>query len=957
MSARCSGRSCGGLPSWIYGDGARGSLWDLMANSMDAHPSEIAVVEDGVVLTYGLLQEQVKCVSSFLRSLGVGYGSRIATMMGNSVACLQVHMAAADACASVVNLNTNLSTKELIRLIHDSSPDLLVIDSIFLEKLNTPAAAFISCRAIVSNGSHGVLPDLQIPQLSIDSWSEYFSGCSDALDGCSDALDGCSDALDGFQQRFEPFLAPYRTSCDFQVYYTSGTTGMQKQVSFTQLKVQTHAVAMIHESSLCQSDVWAHVSPMFHLVDAFAIFAVTMMGARHVICPRNSTVHRFLGIFEREGVTISNIAATMMSMLNASTATTYFDMSALRLVSCGGAFTPPDVFKRGISAFGCQLFNSYGMSETCGKISISLLHPATYTSTHTLFQDICTVGRKFAPLDLRIVDRDGLDVAPYSKLCGSVLCKGNSVFLGYSNIPKVSEASVSTFTGGWFDTGDLASIDRTMSVVERKKDVILSQSETVFCRDVETILESHDKIEHAVVFGTPDDIMGEMIHAVLVPTRSRSVSLEDVISFCSENMSDYKVPHAFHFLDRIPLNHNGKVLKRALREMFCWPQNSCKYFLSTRRCPPLRELSSLMYELTEEGYIWKLDGSEQPKALLAVFDGQSPELHLDNLAPLESYSRIIILASASAEESTLDLATETHCSICILKHGDSAESWQGACTAALDMIIDCEIGCLYFLKVSLDSSRPQIDSSGTEDSDEIFAALSGVIIEVLGGPEDCIDKNESLFHRGMTSSHATLCLEKLEESFGMKLPVTFLFDYPSLSEMHLFLKNKIFKRMDMIVGHQVNAAEPPSHVQVVHQSSAFCSQKVTNCALSSPDEIVTIPFSRWDFRAQPNLLGNFGYFVDGINLFDSSLFTHSSTEAVSPDPQQRWLLQFRCTATDMLQVGHVPVFVACSRTEYEHLVPKFMKNAFTGVGRSSSKCTQRPPRLPFRPLWALNDNI
>jgi acyl-coenzyme A synthetase/AMP-(fatty) acid ligase len=159
----------------------------------------------------------------------------------------------------------------------------------------------------------------------------------------------------------------------YQVYFTSGTSEKPKGVTLSNDIVCKHAVCTITEMRLSQEDNWLHVAPMFHLVDAFSIYAVTATSGTHTtqqIFEANAT----LGIIEREGITVTNMASTMILLLCTNNALRTFDLTSLRLLSCGGSSLPPATVKRVIASFGCEFFVSYGMTECCGKISMSKLN-------------------------------------------------------------------------------------------------------------------------------------------------------------------------------------------------------------------------------------------------------------------------------------------------------------------------------------------------------------------------------------------------------------------------------------------------------------------------------------------------------------------------------------------------------------------------------------------------------
>merc|ERR1712078_818971 len=192
----------------------------------------------------------------------------------------------------------------------------------------------------------------------------------------------------------------------FQIYFTSGTTGTPKRVELTHHQIVSHAMGVCRESRLRGGDCWGHFAPIFHLVDAFAMFALTRVGGRHVFLPRFDALSCFRAV-EREGVTCSNVASTMLTLMVNSPASAFFDLSTLRLLSCGGSHQSPAVVRKAFSLLGCEFFISYGMTECCGKLTMS-----TVEAPPAEFALVPVEHREAFADDLADVPAVGHDVAP-----------------------------------------------------------------------------------------------------------------------------------------------------------------------------------------------------------------------------------------------------------------------------------------------------------------------------------------------------------------------------------------------------------------------------------------------------------------------------------------------------------------------------------------------------------------
>lgn len=317
-------------------------------------------------------------------------------------------------------------------------------------------------------------------------------------------------------------------------------------------------------------DVWAHFAPMFHLVDVFAVYAITLVGGRHVILPTFTATDALL-MLERECVSVANVASTMISMLVNNPLIDHLDLSSLRVLSCGGSPQSPATIARAIAVFGCQFFVSYGMTECCGKISMSILpEDCSRLSPAQQFNLICTSGRPFIMIDVRVVDEEGMDVPKDDSTAGEVLVRGPTVFTGYRRLEGPEGAIGEYFENGWFRTGDLAVArhDGYIRVVDRKKDMLLVGGENVYTTEVEAVLHAHPAVHHAAVFGVENRIMGELVAAAVTVTPGLEINERLLIGWCRERLAEYKVPTAVHFLDVMPSTATGKPLKSALRRLF-----------------------------------------------------------------------------------------------------------------------------------------------------------------------------------------------------------------------------------------------------------------------------------------------------------------------------------------------------------------------------------------------------
>jgi acyl-CoA synthetase (AMP-forming)/AMP-acid ligase II len=511
------------------------SLWSILARTRRLAHANVAAVDGGCELSYTALGERIDALAALLRAQGVQPGDRIATLLPNSLPCLESYFAAAALGAILVPLNTRLHPDELAWIIGDSGSGVLIVDPGFSPLAESVTAAGASFHTVLSAGNSFPLasapPVLPWPQTPA-------------------------------AHDFIPAVTPPDALA--HLYYTSGTTGRPKGVMLTHRNVWVHALAAISELGLSERDRWAHVAPMFHLADAWATFAITWVGGCHVMLPRFEP-RDLLASFQRERVTITNLVPTMLNLMVKQEARGEFDYSSLRMILSGGAPIAPAVVRAVVETFGCEYVQTYGMTETSPYLTLSLLNDRLRTlPLDDQLRFRAKTGRPFVAVELRVVDEAGRSVANDERAVGEVQVRGETVTPGYWRRP---EATAEVFTpDGWFRTGDLAVIDTEgyLTIVDRKRDMIISGGEKVYSTEVEHVLYQHAAVLEAAVYGSPDAVWGEVVSAAVVLRPGMTLSEEELVAFCRPRLAAFKLPRQVGFLAELPKTGTGKILKRQL---------------------------------------------------------------------------------------------------------------------------------------------------------------------------------------------------------------------------------------------------------------------------------------------------------------------------------------------------------------------------------------------------------
>jgi acyl-CoA synthetase (AMP-forming)/AMP-acid ligase II len=509
-----------------------------LRKALDLYPEKIAIIDRERSYTYQQIGKRVAGLARFLKSQGIQAQDRISILEVNSHSFLEAYYAAAGLGAILNPLNYRLAAREVAFILKDAGSRWLIASTRF-------APVVIGA---LKKGSKldGIL---WIGEGPVESISIQCHRYEDVV--CANAGDFKAISVDENQVA--------------HLYYTSGTTGRPKGVMLTHKNVCYHALGTIAELKLVDTDIWGHIAPMFHLADAWATFAITWVGGRHVMVGEFDA-ETVMATIEKEKITLSNLIPTMLNLMIKHYRVKEFDFSSLRVILSGGAPIAPEIVRSIMAAFGCDYIQTYGMTETSPYLTFSILkaHLKEFPPEEQLNFKSKT-GRPFIGVDLKVVDDAGVLIAADGQQVGEIWVQGDSVTPGYWNL---AEETANAFSDGWLRTGDLATLDSEgyVNIVDRKKDMIVTGGENVYSTEVENVLYMHPKILEAAVFGVPDEKWGEAVNAAIVLKAGETATQEEIISFCKEYQAAYKAPKAVVFLDELPKTGSGKIYKKGLRD-------------------------------------------------------------------------------------------------------------------------------------------------------------------------------------------------------------------------------------------------------------------------------------------------------------------------------------------------------------------------------------------------------
>ncbi len=530
------------------------AVWELSAGYAD---KGYLVFEDEHY-TYAEAHAQVRKLATHLAAKGVSHGDRVALAMRNYPEWVIGYWATASLGAAVVGMNAWWTPHEMEYALDDSHPKVLIVDD---ERFERASHILNAVRVRLPHAMHliSVRSDRELPD-DATTWAEVMA---------------TDDPLTLPQADIDP-------DDDVTIFYTSGTTGLPKGAQLTHrgsvdnmldIAFMATAVSMAEQKAVAAGDLPAPLSapatpppsvfmaatPLFHVTACNCLLhPATLTGAKLVLMYKWDA-GRALELIERERVTNFSGVPTMGRELLMHPDWANRDTSSLQGIAGGGSAVQPDLVKKIAGALeGGQPSTGYGMTETHGII--------TANSSRFYLAKPASCGPVVPTLEWKLVDEDGNDIAPHPEAIGVLCVRGSVVIKGYLNR---AEATADSIQDGWLNTGDIARIDEDgwVFIVDRAKDMVIRGGENVYCSEVEAAIYHHDAVVEAIVFGVPDERLGEAVVAVIVLRPDASLTADELREFLSTDLSAYKIPSKVWFRDEpIPRNASGKFLKREVRD-------------------------------------------------------------------------------------------------------------------------------------------------------------------------------------------------------------------------------------------------------------------------------------------------------------------------------------------------------------------------------------------------------
>ncbi len=499
--------------------------YDWTAHHADVRPDKVAIIDldTGAELTYQQLDSRSCQLAGWLQAHGARKGERVAVLMPNCSQFFEVQFACSKIGAICLPLNWRLTASELEYILGDSTPVVLIHDASFRDVAGQLAG---TC--------------------SIDTLLE--------LDP-ETVASGYEEALRAGHEH-EPVDSTHDDVC--MIMYTSGTTGHPKGALITHGMVFYNCVNLGIPVGITPDTVQLVVLPLFHTGGLNCYANPILHAGGRILLMREFDPGRALAVLGDDTLGVTHFFAVpapyQFMMQHPDFETT--DLSRLQAAGVGGAPCAEAILSTWMGR-GVPLIQGWGMTETSpGGIALD---------ADNALRKIGSSGKPLLHTEIRIVDDEGNDVVQGT--VGELLIRGPNITPGYWNNPEATEKS---FTDGWLMTGDAARADEEgfIYIVDRWKDMYISGGENVYPAEVENVIYQLPQVAEAAIIGVPSERWGETGKAVLVVKEGESLDADEVIAHCIRHLAKFKVPQSVEFVDVLPRNATGKVLKRELRERF-----------------------------------------------------------------------------------------------------------------------------------------------------------------------------------------------------------------------------------------------------------------------------------------------------------------------------------------------------------------------------------------------------
>lgn len=502
-------------------------------------PDRPAVIFEDRRISFADLYDRAQRLAAALRGLGVGQGDTVALIQVNTPQCIEAYFASALLGAIYVPLNFRARPSEFEYMINTADTKVVLAGDRYSGTIDELRGQLGSVQHYVS---------LDGPRAG---WEDYAALLASAEN--------------------EYLYPDFPEEATTILMYTAGTTGFPKGVMLHHGSFTSYVLNNVSPVDPETEERNLLTVPLYHIAGTQAVMAA-IYGGRTLVMQRQFDPKGWMELVQREQVNRAMMVPTMLKQVLDHPDFTSHDLSSLKVITYGAAPMPIEVITRALTEFpDCQFINAFGQTETAA--TITALTPDDHHIPPGLSEEernrrlkrLSSVGKPLGDVEMKVVDEDGNQLPP--GVAGEIVARGQRVMAGYW---KDEEKTKNTKRGGWIYTGDLGYVDEEgyFFLVGRASDMIIRAGENIAPEEVEKVLNTHPAVDESAVFGVADPTWGETVAAAVVCKPGVPATEAELVEWCRERLASFKKPDHLAFVDELPRNPLGKVLRRELRDRF-----------------------------------------------------------------------------------------------------------------------------------------------------------------------------------------------------------------------------------------------------------------------------------------------------------------------------------------------------------------------------------------------------
>jgi long-chain acyl-CoA synthetase len=512
-----------------------GTWADIIYRNALLYPEYEAFIYGEERITFAQFNARVNRVIHALHSMGVEKGDGIGILSWNCLEYADVYGAAMKGGFIISPINPRLQASELEYLINYSEIHTLFVGRELIEMVGQLRPRFPQVKNYIS---------LETSAPGMISHHDLLSAHSE-------------EEPDVQVKEEDPFL----------ILYTSGTTGVARGALYTEGCNIENAKTKVIELGLEAGDKHVMILPLFHIGGYSHFWTFFYVGGSNVIMPQRSfdPVATLQSIQEEKATDLHIVPTHLVTMLALPDVERY-NLSSLKRIWYASSPMPAELLRRGMEKFGPIFLQGYGQSESGPEITFMSRKSHQVLDRPLEEQKVLiSCGQPSLGVHVRIVDEHHNDVKPHA--VGEIVLQNKTMMVEYWRKPDDTHE---VMVDGWLHTGDMGFYDEKgfVYIVDRKKEMIISGGENIYPREIEEVLYKHPAVAEATVIGVPDKLWVERVHALIVLKEGRGTTEDEMIEFCKQHLARFKAPKSVEFVESLPKNPQGKILKRELRKKY-----------------------------------------------------------------------------------------------------------------------------------------------------------------------------------------------------------------------------------------------------------------------------------------------------------------------------------------------------------------------------------------------------